>query len=239
MVMQEIALVGAVTIELLAAVSIELLIKIGIPLLIVGFSVARHLLALAAKNPAVPAEKPPTPRPRKNPDLSDEVEIFLKNVRQRQKQGGQKQGGKRQAAHDRPASSDVVVADVVEAQMVEPAPAPVLVSRGEGFDEGASLSGERVALEAEQIARLSQKLGVQIDQADERIAEQIHSTFDHQLGQFDASQATSDDATQATSKSEDRSVDMATDLRQMLTDPRDIRRAIVLNEILNPPLERW
>lgn len=222
---------------LLGAVSIELLIKIGIPLLIIGFSLARHLLTLAGKTPAVPPEAPPAANrgPRKNPDLSDEVEAFLKNVQQRQGQGGQRSPAGRSGR----ARREPVMADVVDAQVVEPAPVPTLVSRGEGFGGGASLSGAAVAKEAEQLGRQTQELGAKIDQTDERLAEQIHSTFDHQLGQFDASQATSDDDTQATSQADDRSLEMATDLRQMLSDPRDIRRAIVLNEILNPPVDRW
>lgn len=227
---------------LLGALSIELLIKIGIPLLIVGFSLARHLLTLAAKNPAVPPEAPPAPQrgARKNPELSDEVEVFLRNVQQRQGSGGTGQGGQRSPARRGGAARrEPVMADVVEAQIVEDAPVPTLVSRGEGFGTGASLSGEAVVKEAEQLGRQTQELGAKIDQTDDRLAEQIHSTFDHQLGQFDASQASSDDPTLATSQAEDRSLDMATDLRQMLSDPRDIRRAIVLNEILNPPVDRW
>ncbi|MCE9555364.1 MAG: hypothetical protein K8T91_18600 [Planctomycetes bacterium] len=232
---------------LIGALSIELLIKVGIPLLIVGFSVVRHLLALAAKNPAVPPVTTPTPNsaPRKNPELSDEVEAFLKNVQQRQGQGGQGQSGQGQRGRRPPTGREssprraAAMGDVVEAQVVGPAPVPTLVSRGEGFGSGATFSGDAVAKEAEQLGRQTQELGAKIDQSDERLAEQIHSTFDHQLGQFDASQASSDDDTQATSQADDHSRDMATDLRLMLSDPRDIRRAIVLNEILNPPVDRW
>jgi len=229
-----------VTVILGAANNFEWIFKIGIPLLIAGFSIAMHFLKAAKKSRKQPPMNPPNRGQRKNPDLSDEVEAFLKSVQQRQQQGpGSHQPPRQPAAgRGRPPRIDPRLDDVVEAQIVEPAPVPTLVSRGEGFGD-APRSGAAVKQPAARLEQQAKELGQEIDQTDERLEEQIHATFDHQLGQFDASQATSDDATQATSQADGGSAAIAADLHRMLSDPHDIRRAIVVNEILNPPVDRW
>ena len=176
---------------------------------------------------------PPNPGQRPNPDLSDEVEAFLKSVQQ--KQGQQRRTQPRQPAR-RP--SKPVMAEVVPAPVLAPV-VPTLVSEGGGFGRGASISGDAVAKEAEGVGQQAQALGSEIDLTDERVAEQLHNKFDHQLGQFGSSQSASDDTTEATSQRDGGSMDLATDLRRMLSDPYEVRRAIVLSEILNPPVDRW
>ena len=176
---------------------------------------------------------PPERGQRPNPDLSDEVEAFLKSVQQ--KQGQQRRTQPRQPPR-RP--SQPVMAEVVESPVLAPV-VPTLVSEGGGFGRGASISGDSVAKEAESVGQQAQALGSAIDLTDERVAEQLHNKFDHQLGQFGSSQSASDDTTEATSQRDGCSMDLATDLRRMLSDPYEVRRAIVLSEILNPPVDRW
>jgi hypothetical protein len=127
------------------------------------------------------------------------------------------------------------MAEVVEAQVV-PASIPTLVSRPDPFQHQRR---ELIGKNADRFDKQSQTLGAQIDQTDERVAEQIHATFDHQLGQFDASTSFSDDATRAASAAERTAAETAASLRQALANRADIRRAIVMSEILNPPMERW
>lgn len=211
--------------------------KLIIFLIFAAISIAAHLIKLANKaKQARPPEMNPQPnRPRQpNPELSNEVEEFLRNVQQRQGEGqGQRKVPRRPAPQRGSAArNQPVMAEVVEAQVV-----PATFGRPNIFGSGASLSGDAVAVEAESLGRQAQSLGAQINRTDERVAEQLHAKFDHQLGQFGTDQAASDDATLAVSQAED--TDLAADLRQMLADPHDIRRVIVASEILSPPVDRW
>lgn len=128
-----------------------------------------------------------------------------------------------------------MMAEVVEAQVV-PVPVPTLVSRSDPF---AQPRGPSVVKEADRIAQRSQTLGAKIDQTDERVAEQIHATFDHQLGQFDAATASSDDVTLAASAAEKAAADLRIALRSTLSNLQDVRRAVIISEILSPPTQRW
>lgn len=81
---------------------------------------------------------------------------------------------------------------------------------------------------------------------DERIAARIHEKFDHKLGrlQSEASKETAAAVAPGAARdgqSDDKPVDQTTAeaLAAMLGSPQGMRSAILANEILRPPTERW
>lgn len=78
----------------------------------------------------------------------------------------------------------------------------------------------------------------EIDLADEAMELQIHQALDHQVG----SKAGSLAGTAPTATSDQRAVrdeDSPISIGELLRDPRSIRDAIVVSEILRRPTERW
>jgi hypothetical protein len=78
----------------------------------------------------------------------------------------------------------------------------------------------------------------EIEQADEAMELQIHQALDHQVG----SQVGSLAGTAPTATSDQRAVrdvDSPISIGELLRDPRSIRDAIVVSEILRRPTERW
>jgi len=74
----------------------------------------------------------------------------------------------------------------------------------------------------------------QIGQADERLESRLHDTFDHRLGSLDP-----DGAKMASDKAEYEAPVTPNEIAKMLGSPSNLRNAIVLSEILQPPEHRW
>jgi hypothetical protein len=92
------------------------------------------------------------------------------------------------------------------------------------------------------------ELGVEAGRADERMSEHMHERFDHALGALGGSVGTvMADQTLGSSTGETGTVsvgrgidpELAASVREMLQNPRGIQQAIIINEILRRPLERW
>ncbi|MEZ6070116.1 MAG: hypothetical protein R3C10_07505 [Pirellulales bacterium] len=83
----------------------------------------------------------------------------------------------------------------------------------------------------------------QLELADEMMAEHVHEALDHQLGQFGAASGAAPPAPQfpevvqgALPRSAGAStVPSLTNVVAMLRDPRNVRQAILIHEILGPP----
>jgi hypothetical protein len=80
---------------------------------------------------------------------------------------------------------------------------------------------------AEQLSHLKQTV-------DQDIGAHVHSVFDHQLGRIAA------DTTTAIGLTNERTEPSpAEHLITMLRDPQGLRNAVLLQEILRPPADRW
>ncbi len=91
----------------------------------------------------------------------------------------------------------------------------------------------------------SSRLQSQVEQADERMASHLHQAFDHRLGRLEESKLSgttvaSTTRTEVTTETQPAAgSDIAARIAQMMQTPADLSAAIVLNEILKRPEERW
>jgi hypothetical protein len=96
-------------------------------------------------------------------------------------------------------------------------------------------------LDTAEFRRRAAQLGVDVDQADERMLAHLHEAFDHKLGQLELT--ASDSATPTEAKpGADRAdgVPIAPiGLGGLLGSGADLRRAIIVSEILRRPEQRW
>ena len=76
----------------------------------------------------------------------------------------------------------------------------------------------------------SEHLAQGVDRRDEQMEEHLHEVFDHKLGQLKHS-TEPDTGTQRGT--------IAVQLSQLLSQPANIRQAVILAEVLRSPLERW
>jgi hypothetical protein len=87
---------------------------------------------------------------------------------------------------------------------------------------------------AEQAAHLGQKIA----QTDERAADRVHQKFDHQVGTIGPSATANPGRSQETPGTAPKDT-RAKQLRERLASPAGMREAILLNEILSRPVDRW
>ena len=165
------------------------------------------------------ARRPPAP-PR------EEIEILLEEVpaeRQRQPLS------ERLRPDDRPAAK-------------APRPAPAAAKKRPLSQHGAQPRRETLAEHAEQIdasarskAERSPKLGQGLVQADEQFDVRLSARLDHKMSTMDERHAQR--------MHDDRPVEAvatpASQIAAMLTNPAGVRQAIILNEILRRPADRW
>ncbi len=77
------------------------------------------------------------------------------------------------------------------------------------------------------------QLGHDIEQTDERLQARLHATFDHRLGNLDDGNVPIAGTVSA------REAPLAAELRALLSSPGGMRQAIILNEILARPVDKW
>ena len=103
-------------------------------------------------------------------------------------------------------------------------------------------------------------LGEEVDQTDEKVEERIQEKFDHKIGNLSRVDSTRADAAYdrkggaydrkdgAYDRKDDNAwkdalaetpVAAAVSLAEVLKNPAGVRQAIILSEILRPPVERW
>ncbi|MDP6445801.1 MAG: hypothetical protein QGG36_10210 [Pirellulaceae bacterium] len=90
------------------------------------------------------------------------------------------------------------------------------------------------------------RLGEQVAQADDVMDAHLHEVFDHSVGSIRRSQDGGDRIEPAPPSPADDDEAPAQDTRSMrasiierLRNPADLRQAILLSEIINPPTDRW
>ncbi len=95
------------------------------------------------------------------------------------------------------------------------------------------VSGDDVAahvsrhLDSSRFSRRAAQMGEGIDQTDERVEAHLHQVFDHGLGRLKA------EARPAVEEKKQFNI------QDLLRSSENIRNAVILSEILNPPKDRW
>jgi hypothetical protein len=129
---------------------------------------------------------------------------------------------------------DVQVGDSpVEAEIVKPA------SLADPLRKGLAKSN---------LDQTFSQIGNAVSQADEKPDKHIHETFDHRLGKLAYQDSIESSRSEETSQP-DANISVAKNMAAevmawedpvaALQDPAKLRQAIILNEILQPPLHRW
>ncbi len=244
------------TIALFAAgIDIADIIQFAVVAIIVIGSAIAQMIKAAAKNaprqniPPVANPRPQPPRPQNLPQrqtppqrpaapqpdaVRDELEKFLRRVSNPQS------GGSSQKQRQRPASpsrDEPVIASVkTEKRLVQSKPA-----------ELPSQIGERVSQQVEkyldegEFEKRAEHLGEKVAQSDDRFEKHLKSVFNHKIGSL-ATQA-KDGSISSGSASSIASIttsDSPTSAFNLLFgNQAALRNAIVVNEILRRPEERW
>jgi hypothetical protein len=207
---------------------LEDLLKLIVPILFIVVWVISQIMGNREAKPAPrqgPARPPADPDAPKQIDLRKEIESFLK-----QAAGGQEA--------------------IKEAQVIEEVQPPPRQRQGrevpleaEVLDDSAT-SGRLTTrhavsshvqqhLDTHELVDHAALLGADLEQTDERLEARLQATFDHNLGQFQNLEAAS------TAGSSQTVSLLAEEIFEVFRNPREVRLAIILNEVLNRPDDRW
>jgi hypothetical protein len=93
---------------------------------------------------------------------------------------------------------------------------------------------EQVVARAESLATHASKLGQRIAAEDQQFDVQIKSKFDHKVGTLGESESSA-----AAAPAQPLSDTPASQIAAMLANPGGVRQAVILNEILRRPSDRW
>lgn len=176
--------------------------------------------------------------------MARDIEEFLRKAAERRKQQQQqKQRGPAPSERVREIiEQDIEVVQPVE--VVKPAPRkrkPVRKQLQQKLQPQPprDMRNESVAdhvrshIDSTSIASHAEHLGERIQDADDRIAARLQRKFDQDVSKLDDLPTVQDDDVATVTKAEVSGV--AKDLVQMLRDPRTIRQAIMVSEILRRP----
>ncbi len=173
-----------------------------------------------------------------------DIEEFLKMAAKRRQQQKQQGGG---AARSRPASAPGGQQRPARQRHSQP-PTPVqpatdeeIVILGPGGrqprqDMRSQSVSEHVRshIDTSDLAEKVSHLGEEVGLADDKLVARLQDTFDHDVGhlKFDPSKSVQDETTSVTAK---RISPLARDMIQMLSNPVNVRQAILISEVLKRP----
>jgi len=111
------------------------------------------------------------------------------------------------------------------------------LQRREGIERGESVA-EHVAdhMKRGAFEERASHMGEQLSQTDERLEARLHEKFDHRMGTLSARRQARE-ADDAHKKEHVNSV--ADNLLDLLSTPQGVQQAVLLNEILTRPADRW
>ena len=177
-----------------------------------------------------------------------DIEEFLKMAakrRQQQKQGGGAAPQRPQPASSPPASGQQKRPAQRHAQRplqpVQPATDEEIIILGPGGQQPQKdMRRESVSehvrsyIDTSDIREQVSHLGETVGLADDKLDARLQDTFDHDVGRlkFDPGKSVQDETTTVTAK---RISPLAQDLIQMLSNPVNVRQAILISEVLKRP----
>lgn len=176
----------------------------------------------ARRPPAKPEARPrPPAAPAGKPQMPGDVNEFLR--RAAEKRAAEKRAAQRPMANEPAQPPRRLVTTKLDAP-------PGEVVEAQAVDESRSMT--RIGSYVEQHLGTREEAAAQftdVDKSEAMFQAHLQQTFQHHVGQLD-SQA-SDPATAAPAAD--------SPLAALLADPANVRQAIVLNEILQRPVDRW
>lgn len=190
--------------------------------------------------------------------MADEIEEFLRRAAMRraaQQQAAQQQAAQ-QPAYQPPAYQPPPAArPALQSSYVDVEPVEVEIVHDEG-ELGAGVSSHVAqAMDNREFAERTRQLGGGARQADVAIQSHVQQKFDHQVGQLRSTtearppaQPSFEEARQGAAGAAPAGAGdaaaaaagvSAAEIVQLLRTPRNIRHAIIMNEILTRPVDRW
>ncbi|MCE5301823.1 MAG: hypothetical protein LLF97_01790 [Planctomycetaceae bacterium] len=208
------------------AISVDQIIQIVVILLVLVVPVVVQWLAKLQKI-SPPNQRPNPPRPRPT-ELTQEIDRFLRRAREK---------SEATTSTSRPAMAPKTPAP---AAISKSEPAPVSTPKPVGGQVGRHV--DQYLDEPQKFERREASLGQEVAQVDQTIDQHLRHVFDHRISQLAAvpgEAAASPLADESPGQAVETSDAPVIELLQWLSDPDSLRRAIVLNEILHRPEERW
>jgi hypothetical protein len=126
---------------------------------------------------------------------------------------------------------DREIIEAVDAEVIEAEPVYESMSAHVADDIDTSDITQRASRFRDHASRL----GAEVGQADDKLQERLHEKFDRDLGRIHGDTVTDD-----TGVGRPGGVpSTATEIVEVFRNPKSIRQAIILNEILKRPEHRW
>ena len=226
------------------------LIEIVVILIITALAgLGQFLAKFREKQPPAAGAKPkPNPAQRPVPaDVADEIENFLRRAQERR--AGAKRPREVAPQADRPTRQpqrQPVPAEAVPAEAVPNEAVPNEVAELKPLDERVEDHVQRY-LNEDEFTRRGTSMGKEVvDDVTRDIDQHLQQVFDHQVGQLGAASTAGAPLTPTagglmpeSSEATSTATAEATDWAALLANPGSVRQAIVFNEILSRPEQRW
>jgi hypothetical protein len=216
---------------LLAANDAELVRVIVIIVFGLLVGVGKFMAMVKKGKPPAPMGPRPTPPTPANMNAKNEIEEFMRRAAAKSRPASNA-GPVRQPPQPRPRP---MVEKPVQAQVVSEEPVGARIGKEVDRD-----------LDTQEFSKRSTQLGSEVAQADREIDQRLHQVFDHHVSNLElmpGEAATAPVVVAPLELTEQSLLDIpatfATGLSDLLADPDSVRQAIVLNEILHRPEERW
>ena len=238
---------------LLFAADWVLLMKIGGFIVVGLIYLFNNLLQAAnkAKNkraPARPDGRPDArmrPRPAGRPDPQDEVAEFLRRATEKRTKGKEERPAEpRRVGTGEPVDPRILemraAAEKRRARSSESSSPPVEIVEARAVEELPSArwpNSVHSNVDTRQLAERAEHL-IQVDRAEAAFQAHIQ-TLDHQVGRIYEAGAPASETTAAAGASQEANSALRDVFANLLADPQSVRQAIVLNEIIQRPLDRW
>jgi hypothetical protein len=233
------------------------LTHVAITLVVLFFAVMKQLFdsskeANKKKNVATAGPRPPQLQPQPGPPrpvqgggqadpLRSQVEEFLRRAGKPPENDPTRP---QQPPQRRPTSEiELLVGDDARKQRTSPAAAAAQAAVAADKKRAARRPSKRqtvaehveqqVAARSQSIARKASNLGQRIVNEDQEFDDQLKAKFDHTVGSITTNATGSSDQPAPVSNSP------AAQIAAMLANPEGVRQAVVLNEILSRPSDRW
>jgi hypothetical protein len=217
----------------------ELIETLVVLVLVVGGAIFELVMRIRqAQRPGGPPRPQPPPRPAVK-DVAGEIDDFLRRAAQ-QRAGQQGTAQPPRPTRPQPAKPTKPPAPPPQQPLVAQVVAPAPVG-------GQVTEHVQKYLDTEEFTRRGAQMGGEVvSQVDREIDQHLHQVFDHSVSQLAAipgETAAAPVAYEPLELSDASAIAIpatfATGLTDLLTSPESIRQAIVLNEILHRPEERW
>ena len=175
--------------------------------------------------------------------MARDIEEFLRRAAERRKQHQQGQRQPIPAPVPKPTPRVRQIVDSTEVELIAPKatnvePRKKRSSRTESGQQ-RDMRNESVAehvkkhINTRSISESAKRLGDDIENADDRIAQRVQRKFDHDVSKLDDLPTVQDDIVATATEAE--TAPFARDLIEMFRSPNGVRQAILISEILKRP----